>query len=51
LEENKETIFEEMVLGYIRFNARHFSYGIFKHELADFGTKKSIGWIAMLYVR
>jgi hypothetical protein len=48
LEENKKATFGGKGFKVYKVKEKLFSYGYSQYELADFGTKKSIGWISML---
>jgi ABC-type ATPase with predicted acetyltransferase domain len=48
LEENKKVTFGGKGFKVYKIKTKHFSVGRSMHELAYFGTKKSIGWISML---
>ena len=48
LEEDKKVTFGGKGFKVYKIREKHFSIGYSQYELADFITKKSIGWISML---
>jgi hypothetical protein len=51
LEESKKAIFGGKGFKVYKVKEKLFSYGFSMYALADFSTKKSIGWISMLDVK
>jgi hypothetical protein len=51
LKDNKKAIFGGKGFKVYKIKEKHFSYGRSMYQLADFSTKKSIGWISMLDVK